>query len=115
MTENIIKQPPLPDTIRFNHTLENPKEVMRITRDGVWVNPDMQVDDVAKAVLDALSLQVRVLVQKAVEDERQACMDLCDKIEKEAYQMYRKNYDAYEDGVSAGARACLEEIARRGK
>ena len=46
-------------------------EVMRITRDGVWVNPDMQVDETAKAVLDALSSQVKVLVQKAVEEERE--------------------------------------------
>jgi hypothetical protein len=46
-------------------------------------------------------------------DERQACLKLCDKIEAEAYQMYRKNLDAYEDGVSAGARACMEEIGRR--
>ena len=73
-TDNIIKQPPLPDTIHFNHTMENAKtEVMRITRDGVWVNPDMQVDETAKAVLDALDYQVKVLVQRAVEEEREAC------------------------------------------
>ena len=54
-------------------------------------------------------------IASGIEAERKACMDLCDKIEKEAYRMYRKNYDAYEDGVSAGARACMEEIARRGK
>ena len=48
-------------------------EVMRITRDGVWVNPDIPVEETAKAVLDALSSQVKVLVQRAVEDEREAC------------------------------------------
>ena len=53
------------------------------------------------------------LVNWAVDRERKACMDICDKIEKEAYRMYRKNLDPYEDGVSAGARACMEEIARR--
>ena len=104
------------DAIQFNtRQKDDMTEVMRITREGVWVNPDMQVDEAAKAVLDALSYQVKVLVQKAVEDERKACIDLCNKIEKEAYQMYRKNLDPYEDGVSAGARACMEEIARRGK
>ena len=53
------------DAIQFNtRQKDDMTEVMRITRDGVWVNPDMQVDDVAKAVLDALSYQVKVLVQQ---------------------------------------------------
>ena len=69
MNDNIITQPLLPDTIRFFHTIENSKtEVMRITRDGVWVNPDLEVDEVAKAVLNALDSQIKVLIQKAVED-----------------------------------------------
>ena len=73
MIGTVIKSPLLPDTIHFNHTRDNDKtEVMRITRDGVWVNPDMQVDESAKAVLDALDYQVKVLVQRAVEDEREA-------------------------------------------
>jgi len=58
--------------------MNNNTGVMRITRDGVWVNPDMQVDETAKAVLDALSSQVKVLVQKAVEDEREACADIAE-------------------------------------
>ncbi len=70
-----------PDTIHFNHTIENAKtEVMRITKDGVWVNPNMEVDETAKAVLDALSSQVKVLVQKAIEDEREACAKVCDDL-----------------------------------
>ena len=78
MNENIIKQPLLPDTIQFYHTKDNDRtEVMRITRDGVWVNPDITVDETAKAVLDALSSQVKVLVQRAVEEEREACAKLC--------------------------------------
>lgn len=57
----------------FEHT-----EVMRITRDGVFVNPDVAVDDVAKTVLDALDDQIKVLVQKAVEAEREACAKVCE-------------------------------------
>jgi hypothetical protein len=77
MTDNIITQPLLPDTIRFNHTTENSKtEVMRITREGLWVNPDMQVDEVAQAVLNALDSQVKTLVQRAVLDERQRIVSL---------------------------------------
>lgn len=68
---NIIKTPLLPDTIHFHHTIDNDKtEVMRITKDGVWVNPEMQVDDIARAVLTALDSQIKVMVQRAVEDDR---------------------------------------------
>ena len=74
MNDNIIKQPLLPNAIQF-HTVQNDDrtEVMRITRDEIWVNPFVEVDEAAKAVLDALSFQVKVLVQKAVEEEREAC------------------------------------------
>jgi len=83
MNENVIKSPLLPDTIRFNHTMENKTEVMRITRDGVWVNLDMAVDETAKAVLDALDSQVKVLVQRAVEEEREACAQVCENMSLE--------------------------------
>lgn len=59
----------------FEHT-----EVMRITRDGVFVNPDVAVDDAAKTVLDALDDQIKVLVQKAVEAEREACARVLDEM-----------------------------------
>jgi hypothetical protein len=56
------------------HTMNNdPTEVMRITRDGIWVSPDLSVDETAKAVLNALDSNIKVLVQRAVEDEREAC------------------------------------------
>lgn len=72
---NIVKQPMLPDTIHFHHTTSNDNtEVMRITRTGVWVNPDMSIDDTAKAVLAALDSQIKVLVQA----EREACAKVCD-------------------------------------
>ena len=72
---NIVKQPMLPDTIHFHHTTSNDStEVMRITRTGVWVNPDLSIDDTAKAVLAALDSQIKVLVQA----EREACAKVCD-------------------------------------
>ena len=41
-------------------------EVMRITKDGVFVNPEVSVDHAARTVLEALDTQIKVLVQKAV-------------------------------------------------
>ena len=55
-------------------------EVMRITRDGVFVNPYIAVDDAAKTVLDALGDRIKVLVQKAVEEEREACARVLDEM-----------------------------------
>ena len=72
---NIVKQPMLPDTIHFHHTTCNDNtEVMRITRTGVWVNPDMSIDDTAKAVLAALDSQIKMLVLA----EREACAKVVD-------------------------------------
>lgn len=48
---------------------EQPKEVMRITRDGVWVDPDIQPDEAAKVVLNALDEQIKTLVQRARSDD----------------------------------------------
>jgi len=79
MNDNIIKQPPLSNAIKF-HIKQNDgmTEVMRITRDDIWVNPYVEVDETSKAVLDALSSQVNFLVQKAVEEEREACAKVCE-------------------------------------
>ena len=62
MTDNIVKQPLLPDTIHFKNANT---EVMRINRDGVWVNPDIPATEAAKAFLDALDSQIKVLMQSA--------------------------------------------------
>ena len=53
-------------------------EVLRLSRDGIWANPDIPADDAAKRVLAAIDSNIKVLVQKAVEDEREACAKVCD-------------------------------------
>jgi hypothetical protein len=72
-------QPSFPNSIQFCGTIENKKiEIMRLTGDGIWANPDVAVDETAKAVLDALDLYVKALVRNAVAEEREACAKLCD-------------------------------------
>ena len=51
-------------------------EVMRITSTGIWVNPEISVDEIGQAVLNAIDSQVKIMVQRAVEDEREACAKL---------------------------------------
>lgn len=59
---------------------ETSTEVMRLSRDGVWVNPDLKPDEAAQAVLNALDANIRVLVQRAVETEREECAKVCDEL-----------------------------------
>ena len=68
------------NTIIFSSN--NPSvEVLRLSKDGIWANPDVPADDVAKLVLEAIDYNIKVLVQKAVEDEREACAKVCEGVQ----------------------------------
>lgn len=69
--------------IYFFGTAGNSTEVLRLSREGIWANPDVPVDEAAKLVLEAIDDNIKVLVQKAVEEEREACAYLCDRVAEE--------------------------------
>ena len=48
-------------------------EVLRLSKDGIWANPDIPADEAAKLVLAAIDFNIKVLVVKAVEAERETC------------------------------------------
>jgi hypothetical protein len=52
---------------------------LRLSKDGIWANPEIPVDDAAKLVLEAIDDNIKILVQKAVLAEREACAGLCDR------------------------------------
>lgn len=52
--------------------------VLSLSREGITVNPDIPVDDAAKLVLEALDAEIKVMVQKAVEAERESCAKVCE-------------------------------------
>ena len=58
------------------------KEVMKITRDGIWVSPDVSVDEAAKTVLAAIDKNILFLLEKERERERERCAKLCEKESK---------------------------------
>jgi hypothetical protein len=70
------------NTIQFNSDRRTGTEVLRLSSDGIWANPDIPADDAAKKVLEALDSNIKVMVQKAVEAER----------EKVAAWMMRQGY-----------------------
>lgn len=69
-------------TIRFYSQAHT--EVLRLSKDGITANPEIPVDEAAKLVLAAIDSNIKFLVQKAVEDEREACAKLCDHMEEQA-------------------------------
>ena len=61
------------NTIQFRSDDRPGTEVLRLSHEGIWANPDIPADDAAKLVLEALGDNIKFLVQKAVEAEREAC------------------------------------------
>ena len=77
--------PQLSGTIYFY--AGNTVEVMRLSRDGVWVNPDLKPDEVAQVVLNALDYNIKLLVERAVEQDR-AKLRHCMKVMQEEADAY---------------------------
>ena len=51
-------------------------EVLRLSKDGIWANPDIPADEAAKLVLEAIDCNIKALVDRAVADEREAIIVL---------------------------------------
>jgi hypothetical protein len=76
------------NSITFVSNRRPATEVLHLSCEGITANPDIPVDEAAKAVLDALDANIKVMVQKAVEAEREACAKLVDHILKEGGGTY---------------------------
>jgi len=86
------------NTIQF-HSEAPATEVLRLSKDGIWANPDIPADDAAKLVLEAIDHNIKILVQKAVLAEREACAKVCD-VEAMKY----REVDAFECAAAIRAR-----------
>jgi hypothetical protein len=72
-------------------------EVLRLSKDGIWANPEIPADEAAKLVLAAIDHNIKVLVDKAVLAEREACAKVCD----EAHELMNCSFQ----GAAAAIRA----------
>ena len=68
----LIAAPSVEPHIAF-HPANQGKEVMRIDRHGVKVNPEYTVDEAAQHVLNALTAHIQHTVNHAVAAERDRC------------------------------------------
>lgn len=62
--------------ISYSLTDPLPKPVMTLSSEGLWVDPDLSVDEAAKAVLSAIDTQVNIMVTEAVKQERNRIVNL---------------------------------------
>jgi acyl-CoA reductase-like NAD-dependent aldehyde dehydrogenase len=91
-----IGQPEYTPTIQF-HSQDQGQCVMRLSKDGLWVDPDLTVDDAAKTVVVALDAHIKHVVAERDTALRQALEVLQDnrddiaRLESELYM--RQHYD----------------------
>lgn len=82
-----IHGPTAPPNIHF-YGGEDKTEILRLSKDGIWANPDVPCDEAAKKVLEAVDVYLRVMVEKAViaavNEEIEACAAIAH--EAEPYQ-----------------------------
>ena len=88
-------------------------EVLRLSKDGVWANPDIPVDKAAKLVLEAIDHNIKVLVEKAVADEREACAKVCDEEQESFMRDAFGSDDGRYDWKADGAMNCADAIRAR--
>jgi len=66
------------NSIQFFKSVSNGPsvEVLRISKDGIWANPDIPTDEAAKKVLEVLDNNLKLMLDKERERELNACCDL---------------------------------------
>jgi hypothetical protein len=58
-----------PNTIRFYSPGDTSTEVLRISKDGIWANPDIPTDEAAKKVLEALDSNIKGMIERLRDDD----------------------------------------------
>ena len=96
-----------PDEAEPYKFTDNHTAVLRLSKDGIWANPDIPADEAAKRVLAAIDHNIKVLVEKAVAEEREACAKVCDGLADMHAKMNQwgshKTADTLAQAIRAGA------------
>jgi len=86
--------------ITFRNEVGPGVEILRISKEGIWANPEVPVDQAAHAVLAAIESNIKELVQKAVEEERNRCILMLERLHEQVGD--RHNYYPYAAKVLKG-------------
>jgi hypothetical protein len=74
--------------ITFRNEVGPGVEILRISKEGIWANPDVPVNQAAHAVLAAVESNIKELVQKAVEAERDRCILILERLHERSGGQY---------------------------
>jgi hypothetical protein len=90
-------------------------EVLRLSKDGIWANPDIPADDAAKLVLEAIDDNIKILVQKAVLAEREACAKVCEEFARKWWKIHCDSNLHYSSTLKAHQDFCALQVAIRAR
>jgi hypothetical protein len=76
---------PQPNSIKFYNGAPDNTEVLRISKDGIWANPDVPADDAAQAVLRAIDGHIKQMVERVQNKEREACALITEQAGADGY------------------------------
>ncbi len=84
------------NTIQFYGGPEPRTEVLRISKDGIWANPDIPTDEAAKKVLEAIDGYVKGMVERVRDEARQEMQGRVETLD-EMYKLVCRQRDELMD------------------
>jgi len=84
------------NTIQFYGGPEPRTEVLRISEDGIWANPDIPCDEAAKKVLEAIDGYVKGMVERVRDEVRQEMQGRVETLD-EMYKLVCRQRDELMD------------------
>ena len=97
------------NTIQFYGGPEPRTEVLRISKDGIWVNPEIPCDDAAKKVLEAIDGYVKGMVERVRDEARQEMQGRVETLD-EMYKLVCRQRDELMDQQRAQVEAMRGRI-----
>ena len=98
-----------PNSIQFYGGPEPRTEVLRISQDGIWANPDVPCDEAAKKVLEAIDGYVKGMVERVRADERKKLQGQMETLD-EMYKLVCRQRDELMDQQRAQVEAMRGRI-----
>ena len=96
-------------TIQFYGGPEPRTEVLRISKDGIWANPDVPCDEAAKKVLEAIDGYVKGMVERVRDEARQEMQGRVETLD-EMYKLVCRQRDELMDQQRAQVEAMRGRI-----
>jgi hypothetical protein len=109
LTQYTLRDSRPANTIQFYGGPEPRTEVLRISKDGIWANPDIPCDEAAKKVLEAIDGYVKGMVERVRADERKKLQGQIETLD-EMYKLASRQRDELMDQQRAQVEAMRGRI-----